>query len=170
MCLHESFDAEVTVNRLPEEEGGPIKNYSADVRVKCHDCGLPFRFMGLPYGLDLRGAAVSVNGEEARLAIAPQGEVVNAVEGVGGFTVRKETQPGAEYKYGNTAGLEAKLLPGEPWFALRAKDKLSVMAVEQYARMCASYGLIEHADKVMKAANQMLAWQRVNDDKTKMPD
>lgn len=25
-CLHENFAASVTVNRLPEQDGGPIKN------------------------------------------------------------------------------------------------------------------------------------------------
>lgn len=88
-CKHENFMADVQVNRLPEVEGGPIKNYSADVRVECADCHLPFRFIGLPYGLDLRGASVSVDGLEGRFAIAPQGEVVNAIEGVGGFTVKR---------------------------------------------------------------------------------
>lgn len=75
-----------------------------------------------------------------------------------------------EYKYGNAAGLEAKLLPGEPWFALRAKDKLSVDAVHSYAEACRRNGLIEHAEKVRIAAKQMEAWQEANHDKVKLPD
>jgi len=70
-CKHESFACSVAVNRIPEVEGGPIKNYSADVRVQCSQCQLPFRFIGLPYELDLRGASVSVDGTEGRFAIAP---------------------------------------------------------------------------------------------------
>lgn len=90
-CEHHNFAAEVDVNRLPEKEGGPILRYSADVRIKCADCGLPFRFIGLPAGLDLNGAATSVNAEEARLAIAPKGQVISVVEGgVTGFSIRKE--------------------------------------------------------------------------------
>ena len=77
--------ANVTVNRLED-----ISRFSADVKVKCEDCGLPFRFIGLPAGVDMNGAAVSADGTEARLAIAPSGEVVNAIEGGdAGFTVRR---------------------------------------------------------------------------------
>ncbi|HKB35360.1 MAG TPA: hypothetical protein VKD72_02835 [Gemmataceae bacterium] len=39
--------------------------------IRCEQCGTPFRFIGLPAGLGLNGAAVSVDGTEARLAIAP---------------------------------------------------------------------------------------------------
>lgn len=73
-CAHENFAVEADVNRLSTEDGGPITRYELDVRVKCTDCGKPFRFLGLPMGLDLSGAAVSVDGKEARLAIYPAGE------------------------------------------------------------------------------------------------
>lgn len=90
-CEHVNFAAEVDVNRLPDKEGGPVKHYNADVRIKCADCGLPFRFIGLPAGLDLNGAATSVDACEARLAIGPKGEVVSVMEGgVVGFSVRNE--------------------------------------------------------------------------------
>lgn len=51
------------------------------------------RFLGLPAGLDLEGAAVSADATEARLAIAPKGEVVTAIEGGTpvGFSVRRES-------------------------------------------------------------------------------
>jgi hypothetical protein len=84
MCKHADFCADVTVNRL-EDTG----RFQADVRIKCAQCGLPFRFIGLPAGIDLNGAAVSVDGSEGRFAIAPKGEVVTPLEGLGGFTVRK---------------------------------------------------------------------------------
>lgn len=91
-CEHMNFAAEVDVNRLPTEEGGPIKRYCADVRIKCADCGLPLRFIGLPAGLDLNGAATSVDATEARLAIAPKGEVISVMEGgVSGFSIRNES-------------------------------------------------------------------------------
>jgi hypothetical protein len=88
-CEHHNFTADVTVNRLPAKEGGPVERYSADVRVKCLDCGLPFRFIGLPAGVDLNGAAVSIDGTEARLAIAPKGQVITPLDGVTGFTARR---------------------------------------------------------------------------------
>jgi hypothetical protein len=84
MCKHESFVCEVDVNRLEDEH-----RFQADVRVRCAQCSVPFRFIGLPAGLDLNGAAVSVDGTEGRFAIAPKGEVVTPLEGVGGFTVRR---------------------------------------------------------------------------------
>lgn len=84
-CQHMNFDADVTVNRI-EDTG----RFNADVKIVCADCKVPFRFIGLPTGLDMNGAAVSVDGCEGRFAIAPKGEVVTPLEGVGGFTVRRE--------------------------------------------------------------------------------
>lgn len=69
-CSHQNFFAAVTVNRL--EDSG---RFQADVRIGCVDCGTPFRFVGLPCGVDLNGAAVSVDGTEGRFAITPKGEV-----------------------------------------------------------------------------------------------
>lgn len=85
-CDHPDFEAKVTVNRL-EDTG----RFNADVSIRCVACQTPFRFIGLPYGLDLNGAAVSVDGTEARLTIAPKGQVASmlAPDGVGGFTIRK---------------------------------------------------------------------------------
>ena len=85
-CQHLDFLADVTVNRLED-----VGRFHADVRVKCVACQAPFRFIGLPAGLDLNGATVSVDGTEARLAIAPKGEALTPLEStaVRGFTVRK---------------------------------------------------------------------------------
>lgn len=65
-CPHEHFEAHVIVNRL-EDTGG----FAADVTIRCVDCETPFRFLGLPGGLLADGAAVSFDGTEARLALAP---------------------------------------------------------------------------------------------------
>lgn len=84
-CSHLNFSASVDVSRLED-----VGRFTADVRIRCDDCGCPMRFIGLPAGVDLNGAAVSVDGTEARLAIAPKGEVVSELEGTPvGFTVRK---------------------------------------------------------------------------------
>ncbi len=87
-CEHLQFVCEGMVNRL-EDTG----RFQLDIRVRCEQCNTPFRFIGLPYGLDLNGAAVSVDGQEGRFAIAPSGQVLTLVDdkGVGGFTIRKET-------------------------------------------------------------------------------
>ena len=86
-CLHENFIADVAVNRIESN----ILRFMADVTVKCSTCGSPFRFIGLPTGLDLNGACVSADGQEARLAIAPANEVYSILEDrCTGFTIRKE--------------------------------------------------------------------------------
>lgn len=85
-CKHPEFETAVSVARL--EDSG---RFMADVSVRCVACQMPFRFIGLPAGLDLNGAAVSADGTEARLAIAPRGEVLTVLdEGVTGFTIRRE--------------------------------------------------------------------------------
>jgi len=55
--------------RLPDSD-----RWNVEVRLTCQGCGEPFRFRGLPVGLNLDGAAVSVDGLEARLAVHPAGE------------------------------------------------------------------------------------------------
>jgi hypothetical protein len=82
-CKHENFDCFCNVARIED-----IGRFSVDVTVKCMDCGTPFKFLGLPLGLDLNGACVNFDGTEARLAIAPKGEAIPPIHGVEGFTVR----------------------------------------------------------------------------------
>lgn len=92
-CVHESFAAGVTVQRVLDGKGGPPR-LVAEVKIACTHCGLPFRFLGLPGGLDLEGAAVSGDGEEGRFSIAPLGQVLSPVEGgPAGFTVRRVDPP-----------------------------------------------------------------------------
>lgn len=87
-CSHPDFAATVEVSRL--EDSG---RFAADVRIKCVACGVPMRFLGLPLGLDLNSATVSVDGTEARLGIAPKGETVPSINGVEGFSIRKPPRP-----------------------------------------------------------------------------
>lgn len=72
-CQHMNFGANVSVGRITKSEGAPVDYFTADVRIKCADCGLPFQFLGLEAGMDTQGARVSVDGLEARLAVCPQG-------------------------------------------------------------------------------------------------
>lgn len=69
-CAHHNFDAQCRVARLEN-----IGKFMLEVRIRCLDCGLPFQFVGLPPGLKFNGATVSVDGQEANLAIAPAGTV-----------------------------------------------------------------------------------------------
>lgn len=74
-CAHENFQAQVDVNRIID-----TGRFSADVRIHCSDCGLPFEFLGLEPGLHPAAARVSVDGREARLAIAPSGLLPNPIQ------------------------------------------------------------------------------------------
>lgn len=73
-CQHMNFAANVSVGRhLDDKTETHVVGYSAEITVKCAECGKPFQFLGLPMGVDTHGARVSVDGLEARLAISPQG-------------------------------------------------------------------------------------------------
>lgn len=84
MCEHLNFEARVAVNRLED-----IGRFAADVTIRCRECNLPFQFIGLPCGLNLEGAAVSVDGTEARLAIAPLGQAQTILSGLKGFRLKR---------------------------------------------------------------------------------
>ena len=74
-CKHESFSSEVAIARL-EDTG----QFLAEITIECAQCHRPFQFLGLSPGLDLRGAAMDLDGLEARLAIVPQGEELSPLD------------------------------------------------------------------------------------------
>lgn len=73
-CPHMNFQVEADVHRLTKTENGPVTGYMADLRIRCVDCGRRFQFIGLPAGMNMSGATVSIDALEAHLAICPQGE------------------------------------------------------------------------------------------------
>ena len=70
-CAHMSFKADVRVGRLTDTEDGPVTGYTADVKIHCTECGLPFRFRGLQAGSHFAEPRVSVDGTELRAPIEP---------------------------------------------------------------------------------------------------
>lgn len=64
-CQHENMNASVQVTWSEDRPGSGW----ADVTIVCGDCDEPIHFKGLPRGLNIEGAARSVDGTEARLAI-----------------------------------------------------------------------------------------------------
>lgn len=86
ICKHEEFAANVAVARLLDSG-----RFNAAVTIRCAECGTPFRFLGLPAGVDLNGASVSPDGEEALLAIGTPETVANIIDGdcPVGFTIRR---------------------------------------------------------------------------------
>lgn len=85
-CKHMNFDASVAVARL--EDSG---RFMAEIRIKCLDCGEPFQFLGLEPGLRLSGAAVSIDGLEANIAISPDSQTASPL-------VRMQLSAGRETK------------------------------------------------------------------------
>ena len=70
-CEHNSFAAHVDVHRLSHVDGGPITGYSAEIHIKCVECGLPFRFLGLPFGSHHAEPRLSADSTELRAPIEP---------------------------------------------------------------------------------------------------
>lgn len=46
MCDHEEFFIEGNIGRLSHDPGGPITSYTAEIKIKCTQCGLPLRWIG----------------------------------------------------------------------------------------------------------------------------
>lgn len=86
-CEHEDFEVDAKVIRLSDSG-----RFTMDVRVKCTQCEHPFRFLGLPMGVDLNGATTSADGTEGRFSIHPKGVPVPPIPAhlPQGYTVRKE--------------------------------------------------------------------------------
>jgi hypothetical protein len=77
-CEHKKQQVNVEICYLAD-----IRRYATTVRVVCETCGQPFRFLGLPLGLNLNGAAMSFDGYEARLTMLPADQTPNPLEGAG---------------------------------------------------------------------------------------
>jgi hypothetical protein len=61
-CPHENFEAFVDVGRITRSEDDPtVVAYSAEVRVKCVDCGETFRWCGVPAGMSSARPMCSVD-------------------------------------------------------------------------------------------------------------
>lgn len=70
-CAHEDFMAKVDVTRLSHDEGGPINGYTLQATIKCTQCNLPFRFIGLAAGSHFAEPRVNTDATELRAPIEP---------------------------------------------------------------------------------------------------
>jgi hypothetical protein len=86
-CPHENFAAKVDCNRLTGE-GGKVTGYSADVRINCNDCGLPFEFVGVSAGFSPKQPMCDVSAQELRAPIRPKG--CNIMPGIFGYEVKAQ--------------------------------------------------------------------------------
>jgi hypothetical protein len=69
-CTHEDFAASVDVQRIADGEG-QIRNFLADVTVRCAGCGTPFHFVGVDCGLSFKHPTGSVGSTTLHAPIAP---------------------------------------------------------------------------------------------------
>lgn len=89
-CPHEDFDASVEVSRLTGEDGGPVTAYSAGIRIRCAQCGEPFRWIGVQAGLKPDRPMVSVDETELRAPARPASSDPDFGLGIPGFAVTWE--------------------------------------------------------------------------------
>ena len=88
-CEHPDFSAWVEVARITEVEGGPVKGFAAEIRVRCVACDEPFRWIGnYEVGSVANRPTVSPDGYELRAPIAPGSSDEDYGLGLGGFIVR----------------------------------------------------------------------------------
>lgn len=71
-CGHHRFESAVTVLRLTDGPGFNLIGFSAEVRVRCGDCGREFEWIGVPYGSSPMQPTASVDMQELRAPIRPR--------------------------------------------------------------------------------------------------
>jgi hypothetical protein len=86
-CPHMNFDCNASVGRISKggEDPDVIVAYTADIIICCHDCGQPFEFLGLPFGMSFYRPTMSINGQRACLPLAIPG--TEPPPGLAGFSV-----------------------------------------------------------------------------------
>lgn len=63
-CAHQEFDARVNIQRIV----GTL-DAMAEITISCRQCGEPFRFRGVPMGLDFARPMCSIDSLELRAPI-----------------------------------------------------------------------------------------------------
>jgi len=80
-CGHVEFEASVDVQRIIDKGA-----FTADIRIRCRDCGAPFEFVGVAFGSSPTEPRVSIDRHELRAPIVPPGGRVPP--GVAGFNIK----------------------------------------------------------------------------------
>jgi hypothetical protein len=88
-CEHLEFTATVAVNRLTDEDDGPVTAYMADIRVSCLHCDEPFRWIGVPAGAMPDRPACSIDEAELRAPLRPASADPDFGLGIPGFAIRQ---------------------------------------------------------------------------------
>lgn len=69
-CPHESFVAETKVARLGDDTGA-IRNFVAEISIRCTQCDQPFHFVGVDCGFAFTRPTVNVGATTLHAPIAP---------------------------------------------------------------------------------------------------
>jgi hypothetical protein len=87
-CQHEQFTCESNVFRTNEKEGMPVSHFAVEFKLKCSECGQPFRFRCTRLGLNFDEPTVSVDGEELRISVHPADGSLPFPPKVKGFRIK----------------------------------------------------------------------------------
>lgn len=71
--------AETAVHRLTDGDDGPVRNFCAELRIKCKTCGLPFHFLGAPTGYAFKHPTVDVPATTLHAPIAPGERTIDEI-------------------------------------------------------------------------------------------
>ena len=92
-CAHMNFDVHAKVARIEKDEiDRTIIAHHVDIRVKCHECGLPFEWVGLPNGFSHYRPTVSIDAQIIRAPLIPMGNP-QPPAGLAGFSVTYQEFP-----------------------------------------------------------------------------
>lgn len=92
-CPHQHFASVVAVNRIQASDDDPtIVGFSADITVRCHDCGEPFRWTGLQCGVSPAKPMCSVDETTMRAPMRPASADPDLGMSLPGFALRMRDQ------------------------------------------------------------------------------
>ena len=74
-CEHASIRATVTVVKYAEYQRDGEDNRMAEIVMRCTECGVPFRFNGVPGGVHPRAARCGVAAVQLRAPVSPALEI-----------------------------------------------------------------------------------------------
>lgn len=70
-CAHMEFAVAAAVARLTDGEDGPVRNFVAEIKISCKQCGSPFRFIGAPTGYAFKHPTCDVPATTLHAPIGP---------------------------------------------------------------------------------------------------
>lgn len=69
-CPHDNFEAKTKVARLADDDGR-VRNFVAEIEIRCVTCDLPFHFVGPDAGFSFVRPTVNVGATTLNAPICP---------------------------------------------------------------------------------------------------